>query len=69
MAQVINPSLPKDDSLNQVLAGLQIYSSIRGIGKEADETEKKSMATANDYMDAMKRRLDSMNQGGGNGSG
>ncbi len=62
MAQVMNPYVKPDDSLNNIMAGLSIYSTVSNLRTKAmeDKMNKASMsANPNDAMnniEAMQRR-------------
>lgn len=58
MAQVMNPNVKRDNTLDTVLSGLKIYGTVSDLSsqKQKDDEEKKKQ----DEYDAMKRRLDAM---------
>jgi hypothetical protein len=66
MAQVINPEVKEDDSIQKLATGLQIYSSVQDI--RARKNDKTSMSSSNalldDHMKAMERRLKKTNTDG-----
>lgn len=59
MPQVNSPNVPKDDSLNTAMAGLQIYSGVQDIrAKSAREAAASATTSPNaGSIDAMQRRL------------
>lgn len=67
MAQVMNPDVKKDDTLDNIIGGLQIYSTVQDIRAKNAQKNVQSMPVS--PMDAMQRRLDQLNQGAQNGSG
>jgi len=63
-AQINNVTREKDTSLDTIAAGLNIYSSLRGL--TADKKSMPTAATTTPESGAMGRKLDAMNtQGGG----
>ena len=65
MAQVMNPNVQKDDSLNNIIGGLQIYSTVQDIRAKKAKEDAASMVTSasgqTGMVGAMQRRFDALN--------
>lgn len=59
MPQVITPNLQKDDSVDNLAAGLQIYSTVQDFRAKSAKEKASAPSAPYDYSAAMQRRLES----------